>query len=66
VSPAAEGIHVAEQRRLYVGGAWSVPSTDQVIEVISPHSEAVIATELGREGFEACLDIKSISIAAPQ
>jgi aldehyde dehydrogenase (NAD+) len=35
---------MAEQRRLFIGGEWSVPSTDAVIDVISPHSEEVIAT----------------------
>ena len=33
-----------EQTRLFVGGEWSLPSTDEVIEVISPHSERMIAT----------------------
>lgn len=33
-----------EQTRLFLGGEWSLPSTDEVIEVISPHSERMIAT----------------------
>jgi acyl-CoA reductase-like NAD-dependent aldehyde dehydrogenase len=33
-----------EHTRLFVGGEWSLPSTDEVIDVISPHSEQVIAT----------------------
>lgn len=28
---------------LFIGGTWSSPSTDDAIEVISPHSESVIA-----------------------
>ncbi|HET6953830.1 MAG TPA: aldehyde dehydrogenase [Acidimicrobiales bacterium] len=32
-----------ERGRLFVGGAWSAPSSDEVIEVVSPHSEAGIA-----------------------
>ena len=35
---------MGEQRRLFVGGAWELPGTDERIEVISPHSEEVIAT----------------------
>jgi acyl-CoA reductase-like NAD-dependent aldehyde dehydrogenase len=35
---------VDEQRRLYVGGEWSEPAGDEVIDVVSPHSEDVIAT----------------------
>ncbi len=38
------GGYVAEHERLFVGGRWTTPSTDDVIEVVSPHSEAVIAT----------------------
>ncbi|MCU1452041.1 MAG: aldehyde dehydrogenase [Acidimicrobiales bacterium] len=30
--------------RLFIGGAWTAPSTDEVIEVVSPHTEEVIAT----------------------
>ena len=29
---------------LYVGGAWSAPTTDETIEVTSPHTEEVIGT----------------------
>ena len=32
-----------EERRLFIGGAWATASTDEVIEVVSPHSEQVIA-----------------------
>jgi acyl-CoA reductase-like NAD-dependent aldehyde dehydrogenase len=28
---------------LFIGGRWSAPSTDQVIDVISPHSESPVA-----------------------
>jgi acyl-CoA reductase-like NAD-dependent aldehyde dehydrogenase len=34
---------VQERDRLFVGGTWTAPSTDEVIDVISPHSEAGIA-----------------------
>ena len=33
-----------ERRRLFIGGAWTRPSGDDVIEVISPHTEKPIAT----------------------
>ena len=29
---------------LFIGGTWVAPSTDEVIEVISPHTEAPVAT----------------------
>ena len=29
---------------LFIGGTWSSPSTDRVIEVISPHTESVVAS----------------------
>ena len=32
-----------EHRRLFIGGAWTSPSGDGVLEVISPHSEKPIA-----------------------
>ena len=32
-----------ERRRLFIGGAWTGPSGDDVIEVISPHTEKPIA-----------------------
>jgi len=35
---------VPEEQRLFVGGAWVAPSGTDVIEVISPHTEAVIAS----------------------
>ena len=35
---------MVEQARLFVGGEWVAPSTGRVIEVVSPHSEEVIAT----------------------
>ncbi len=28
---------------LFIGGAWAAPATDQVLEVVSPHSEEVVA-----------------------
>ncbi len=33
---------VTEHRCLYVGGAWIEPSGDEVIEVVSPHTERVV------------------------
>jgi acyl-CoA reductase-like NAD-dependent aldehyde dehydrogenase len=35
---------VGEHERLFVAGRWTSPSTSEVIEVVSPHTEAVIAT----------------------
>lgn len=35
---------MAEQRRIFVGGEWALPNGDEIIEVVSPHSEEVIAT----------------------
>ena len=35
---------MTEQKRLFIGGRWADPSTDQVIDVVSPHTEEVIAT----------------------
>src|SRR6266511_5724749 len=29
--------------RLFIGGTWSAPSTDEVLEVVSPHTEEPIA-----------------------
>jgi acyl-CoA reductase-like NAD-dependent aldehyde dehydrogenase len=45
---------VTEQRRLFVGGEWALPTTAEVIEVVSPHSEEVIATApaAGPEGVD--------------
>src|SRR3954466_444961 len=37
------GSGVTEQQGLFIGGRWSSPSTDEVLEVVSPHTEAVIA-----------------------
>jgi acyl-CoA reductase-like NAD-dependent aldehyde dehydrogenase len=34
---------VEERRRLFIGGEWAAPSGDDLIEVISPHSEKPIA-----------------------
>jgi acyl-CoA reductase-like NAD-dependent aldehyde dehydrogenase len=34
---------VDEHGQLFVGGAWSPPTSDEFIEVVSPHSEAAIA-----------------------
>ena len=33
-----------QDQGLFIGGTWSPPSTDQVIEVISPHTESVVAS----------------------
>ena len=35
---------MADERRLFIGGTWAAPGSDDVIEVVSPHSEEVIAT----------------------
>ncbi len=35
---------MAEQGRLFIGGAWVAPSSGEVIDVVSPHTEKVIAT----------------------
>jgi len=32
-----------ERRKLFIGGAWAAPSGDDVLEVISPHTEKPIA-----------------------
>jgi len=31
-------------RRLFIGGEWVAPSTDQVLEVVSPHTEQLVAS----------------------
>ena len=33
-----------QDQGLFIGGSWSPPSTDQVIEVTSPHTESVVAS----------------------
>jgi acyl-CoA reductase-like NAD-dependent aldehyde dehydrogenase len=35
---------VASEGRLFIGGEWAAPSVDETIEVVSPHTEEVIAT----------------------
>ena len=35
---------MTEQKRLFIGGRWADPATGQVIDVVSPHTEQVIAT----------------------
>ncbi len=35
---------MGQQDLLYVGGDWVAPTTPDAIEVVSPHTEAVIAT----------------------
>jgi acyl-CoA reductase-like NAD-dependent aldehyde dehydrogenase len=35
---------MTENKHLFIGGRWAAPATGQVIEVVSPHSEQVIAT----------------------
>jgi len=35
---------VTEHNRLFIGGRWEDPATSQVIDVVSPHTEQVIAT----------------------
>ncbi len=32
---------------LFIGGAWATPATDAVLEVVSPHSEQVVARVVG-------------------
>ena len=40
-----------QDQGLFIGGTWSPPSTDQVIEVISPHTESSVAQRRrGRAG----------------
>jgi acyl-CoA reductase-like NAD-dependent aldehyde dehydrogenase len=39
-----EGDRVIDRQQLYVGGEWSAPSTGETIDVVSPHTEAVLAT----------------------
>ena len=34
---------MAQEGRLYIGGEWVVPSGDAGIDVVSPHTEEVIA-----------------------
>ncbi len=36
--------HDHQQKGLFIGGTWSPPSTDRVIEVTSPHTELVVGT----------------------
>src|SRR5690349_8229198 len=31
-------------RQLFIGGEWVAPSTDDVLEVVSPHTEQLVAT----------------------
>jgi len=40
----------------YIGGQWLPPSSDSVIEVVSPHSEEVIATD-GQAGVIRYVDL---------
>ena len=40
---AAPEAAVEQRQRLFIGGAWAAPSGDQIIEVISPHTEQPIA-----------------------
>lgn len=35
---------MTDRRQLFVGCEWTAPSTENVIEVISPHTEEVVAT----------------------
>jgi acyl-CoA reductase-like NAD-dependent aldehyde dehydrogenase len=35
---------VSDQRQLFIGGQWATPSTSEVIDVVSPLTEEVIAT----------------------
>src|SRR3954470_24605313 len=34
-------------RRLFIGGEWVAPSTESVLEVVSPHTEQVVASVAG-------------------
>jgi hypothetical protein len=36
---AAREATVEEQRRLFIGGEWTAPSSDALLEVFSPHAE---------------------------
>ncbi|MFV2177169.1 aldehyde dehydrogenase [Actinomadura sp. LOL_016] len=38
---------MVEQKRLFIGGEWTDPGTDGVIDVVSPHTEEVIASVAG-------------------
>jgi acyl-CoA reductase-like NAD-dependent aldehyde dehydrogenase len=47
------GGEVTERDRLFIGGSWSTPSSDAVIEVVSPSTEEVI----GRVPAAAATDV---------
>ena len=38
-----EGTPMADRSAFYIGGSWTAPSSEKKIEVVSPHSEEVIA-----------------------
>jgi acyl-CoA reductase-like NAD-dependent aldehyde dehydrogenase len=38
---------VVDDGRLFIGGEWVAPSTDARIDVVSPHTEAVIGGAAG-------------------
>ena len=38
---------MADDRRLLIGGEWMAPSTGEILEVVSPHTEEVIAAAAG-------------------
>ncbi|GAA2415219.1 aldehyde dehydrogenase [Actinomadura vinacea] len=42
-----------DRKRLFIGGEWAAPSTDRVIEVVSPHTEEVVATVAGAAPADA-------------
>jgi acyl-CoA reductase-like NAD-dependent aldehyde dehydrogenase len=51
------GGSVTEERRVYVGGEWAAASGTDVLDVVSPHSEDVIATvaSAGRADVDAAV-----------
>ncbi len=51
-----------EYKELYVGGRWTAPATDRVIEVISPHSEQPV----GRAPEASIADVDAAVDAARQ
>ena len=44
IDRGANGFSVQHPRSLFIDGQWAKPSTDNVLEIISPHTEQVIAT----------------------
>ncbi|MEO6338642.1 MAG: aldehyde dehydrogenase [Caulobacteraceae bacterium] len=44
VETAAPDLRVQHPRSLFIDGAWADPSTDRVLEIVSPHTEQVFMT----------------------